>query len=47
MDITQNCWEVNLGEFKSDQKYFAKKPGILKSLKNNRNSSKGLQLMCS
>ena len=33
MDLMKNCWKVNLGEFKSDQKYFAKKPGNPKSLK--------------
>ena len=47
MALAKHCWVVKLGEFKSDQKYLAKYfHEILKTLKNNRNSSNDFQLMC-
>ena len=47
MALSKHCWVVKLGEFKSDQKYLAKYfPEILKTLKNNCNSSNDFQLMC-
>lgn len=43
--LLRHCWNVKLGEFKTNQKYFAKSKEILKCSKNYHNSCKSPKVM--